>query len=241
MRRQIDQFNEHKEELANLKSRFEELYAISNEVDQRMKTMTSASDSLQNYEVKMRNIAEGLTSLETKYNRLDQKNETLDRVIKDVDTVFGNIKDLESKLRDCSRQTESLPNEIRDVQTKVDRILQNGPKITEAVGKLDSLEESLNSTEKKFEELSAMSGSLKKTEIRLSQMDSEIGKKFDTLHDIARNDVKEKGTIGGVVSPKDREKVKILATQGWRPEEISTRTHIPMEAIDLILSTPDNL
>ena len=81
------------------------------------------------------------------YERLEKKDELVNRVLKDTDTSFTMLKDLETRLKDCSRQITSLPQEIRDVQTNVDRLLKNVPKITDAIAKLDKLDEIMKTTE----------------------------------------------------------------------------------------------
>lgn len=240
MKKQIEVFERESGKLSDLQNRFNTLSSVSHEVDDRLAKMTSVSDDLQTYEVSLRNFTDDLKTLEGRYARLEQKNETLDRVVKDVDTAFDQMKNLEQTLRDCTRQANSLPQEIKDIQNNVDRLLQHGPKITEAVSKLEQLDESINSTEKRFNALSSVQTGLKNTEIKLSQLNAGIDKKMDILHDIAKSEVSKNGAKDGVVSPKDREKVRELARLGWKQEEIFKTTHIPMEAIDLILSTPDN-
>ena len=174
------------------------------------------------------------------YERLEKKDDIINRVMKDVDTSFANLKTLEQRIADCSRQITSLPQEIKDIQTNVDRLLKDGPKITEAATKLQNLDDVLSETEKRMDNLQATNTGLKKAQLGLQELNREVNSKFDALHTITKNEVsKNKVPQDKSLSPSERETIRALKREGWTIQELASRFKRTTTEIEILLELPE--
>ena len=164
----------------------------------------------------------------------------LNRIFKDVDTSFANLKNIEQRITDCERQITSLPNEIKAVQTSVDRLLQNGPKITEAANKIQNMDALLADTEKRMGELSSASGGMNKAMLDLEKLKQETDGKIELVRTISVDDSKKgKASADKTLSPQIREAVRQLKRQGWSIQEIASKLKRSENEVELILEIPE--
>ena len=175
-------------------------------------------------------------------DRLEQKNVVIDRVLKDVDTSFENLKAIEDRLKDCARKSETLPKEIEDVQNNVDELLKNGPKIGDAAAKLNSLQEILNETEHRLEEINSARSGVGRIEERLAKMDKDLDGKLKLVQSMVNIDVKKNPEADSqFIAPQEREQIKNLARQGWTTAQIARAMKRTSTEISLILELPSEM
>ena len=238
--RELSNVEQQKQRVTNLEQKFGQLFALSSTIDERIKTLTNTSDDIGTMEVAVRDYSDKLDIVSQQYERLEKKDEVINRVLKDVDTSFANLKNIEQRISDCERQITSLPNEIKEVQGNVDRLLQNGPKITEAASKLQNLDNAITETQKKIDEINSASSGIKKIQASLEQVNREVDNKFDILHDITKKELEknrpapEKG-----FTPKERDTIRSLKRSGWSIDELASRFHRTATEIELILELPE--
>ena len=200
----------------------------------------TTSDDVQTMEVSVRDYRDKLDQVSQQFERLEKKDDVINRVMKDVDTSFTHLKTLEQKINDYSRQVTSLPQEIKDVQASVDRLLQNGPKITEAASKLNNLQNALTETQKRLDVIQDTNGSIKKTELELQSLKREIDSKFEMLHAITKQEESKKvSKKDSAISPAERDTIRALKREGWSINEIASRFNRTPTEIDLLLSLPE--
>lgn len=240
MTRQLEGIEQQKQRVTTLEQKFGQMFALSNSIDERIKSLNTTSDDIGVMEVSVRDYNDKLDTISQQFERLEKKDEVINRVLKDVDTSFANLKTLEQRITDCSRQITSLPQEIKDVQSSVDRILQNGPKITEAAAKLQNLDAVLTETEKRIDDLKAANTGLKKTQLEQQELRREINSKFDTLHSLTQKEVsKGRPSQDKGISPSERETIRSLKREGWTIAEIASRFKRTTTEIELLLELPD--
>ena len=240
MEKQISSIEQQKQRVTLLEQKFGQLFALSNRIDERIQSLNITSDDIGSMEVAVRDYKDKLDIVSQQYERLDKKEELVNRVLKDVDTSFANLKNMEQRIADCERQVTSLPNEIKSVQANVDRLLQSGPKITEAASKLQNLDSVLTETEKRMDTLQATNTGLKKTQLDQQVLQREINNKFDALHSITKNEVaKNKGPQDKSMPPSERETIRALKREGWTIQEIASRFKRTTTEIELLLELPE--
>jgi prefoldin subunit 5 len=192
-------------------------------------------------EVTVRDYNDRLNEMTQQYERLEKKDELVNRVLKDTDTSFTMLKDLETRLKDCSRQITSLPQEIRDVQANVDRLLKNGPKITEATSKLEELDTLLSETRKNIDIVNSANLGIKKTEQDLQELSRGVEKKFEVLHKITKEDLSSGNTPKDKsFTPSEKETIRDLKRQGWTINELASRFKRSITEIELLLDLPED-
>lgn len=190
-------------------------------------------------EVHVRDFQESLATISGRYDRLEQKQEVIDRVMKDVDSSFENLKSLEDRLKACARQTETLPDEIRDVQRNVDELLKNSPKIGEATERLTSLQDLMKEAERRMEEINSTRQGIGRSEQRLQELSNSIDSRIKMLELLTRKDVAANPpSETSQLTPSERELIRSLSRQGWRVKELANRLGRTVTEIELILDTP---
>ena len=241
LEKHLDNFENQRIKINSIEQQLGRLLALSNTVDERTKTLTDIGDNLSSMEVTVRDYNDRLSEMTQQYERLEKKDELVNRVLKDTDTSFTMLKDLETRLKDCARQITSLPQEIRDVQTNVDRLLKNGPKITEATSKLEELDTLLSETRKNIDIVNSANLGIKKTEQDLQELSRGVEKKFEVLHKITKEDLSSGNTPKDKsFTPSEKETIRDLKRQGWTINELASRFKRSITEIELLLDLPED-
>ena len=237
--KQTEKFEEDKNHIDSIGQKYEKLITLSSSIDDKINGLNTTYDALQNMEIHVRDFQESLATISGRYDRLEQKQEVIDRVMKDVDSSFENLKNLEDRLKVCSRQAETLPDEIRDVQRNVDELLKNSPKIGEATERLTSLQELMKEAEKRMEEINSTRQGIGRSEQRLQELSNSIDSKMKMLELLTRKDVAANPPSGNSqLTPSEREHIRSLRRQGWSVRELANRLGRTVTEIELILDTP---
>jgi predicted nucleic acid-binding Zn-ribbon protein len=191
-------------------------------------------------EVTVRNYNDRLQYVSEQYERLEKKDEVVNRIKTDVDSQFEKLKDLEQRLTNCNRQAVSLPQEIKEVQNNVDKILQNGPKITDAIGRLESLDSIIADTEKRIDALNSVQTGIKKTELDLQGLSRDVDNKFKVLNQMTKQDLaKNPNKKSAGINPRTSEAIRQLKRQGWTIAEIAKQLELTENEVDLVLQLPE--
>jgi predicted nucleic acid-binding Zn-ribbon protein len=202
--------------------------------------LNTTSDDLQAMEVTVRNYNDRLQYVSEQYEKLDKKDEVLNRIKTDVDSQFEKLKDLEQRLTNCNRQAVSLPQEIKEVQNSVDRILQNGPKITDAIGRLEKLDSIIEDTDKRIETLNSVQNGIKKTQLDLEGINRDVDNKFNILQKMTQQELAKKPRAKeNTINPQINETVRTLKRKGWTIAEIAENVKLTENEVDLILQLPE--
>ena len=235
----LNEYEVQRTRLDGLGEKYDTLFELSGTLDDRMRGLTATYDEIQNIEVRVRDFQDSLADIAGRYERLEQKNEVIDRVCKDVDASFDNLKTLEERIKFCTRQTETLPDEIRDVQHNVDELLKNAPKIGDAVDKLSDLKKLLDEAEVRMEVINSARQGIGKSEQRLQDLNAQIDSRFKQLELLSNRDAaKNSANVETHVSPQERETVRQLKLQGWSISAIASRLGRSPTEVELLLELP---
>ena len=239
MTRKLEEIEQQKQRVTSLEQKFGQMFALSNTIDERIRTLNTTSDDIGTMEVAVRDFTDKLDLVSQQYESLAKKDEIINRVQKDVDTSFANLKNIEQRIADCERQITSLPNEIKAVQASVDRILANGPKITEAANRVMNLDTVLTETEKRMGEINSTRNGINKTMGDLARVQEEADKKLELVRAVSSEDAKKVKSSNDVLSPKLRDMVRTLKRQGWNNKEIASKLKMSEGEVELILEIPE--
>ena len=238
--RQLSGMEAQKNRVITLEQQFNKMLGLSNTIDERIQSLNTTSDDLQAMEVTVRNYNDRLQYVSEQYEKLDKKDEVLNRIKTDVDSQFEKLKDLEQRLTNCNRQAVSLPQEIKEVQNSVDRILQNGPKITDAIGRLEKLDSIIEDTDKRIETLNSVQNGIKKTQLDLEGINRDVDNKFNILQKMTQQELAKKPRAKeNTINPQINETVRTLKRKGWTIAEIAENVKLTENEVDLILQLPE--
>lgn len=237
----LEKFNTARKQIDDLEKNFNRIIVMSGSMDDKIREMQATSDDFQQMEIKVRDFQESVTGLSLTFERLDKKQDVIDRVANDVDKTFEQLKDLEKKIANCTRQVNSLPDEIKDVQKNVDVLLKNTKHLDAAVDKLDSLSGMLEETEGRIQLVQSNRDGIAKAEDRITKLANDVDKKLSALKSVTEADVKKNGTRSSSrgPSPRKRESIRALKQQGWTNEEIAASLKISLAEVELVLELPE--
>ena len=98
---EIENFEAEKSKVEKLGEDYQKMITLSGTIEEKIRGLETTYDELQNMEVQVRDFQDNLASISARYDRLEQKNGILDRVVKDVDNSFEYLKTLEDRLSKC--------------------------------------------------------------------------------------------------------------------------------------------
>lgn len=233
------EFDAQKTRVETIGQKYDKLIHLSNSMEDKINGLQTSYDALQNMEIAMRDFQERFNALAGSHDRLEQKQEVIERVNSDVDAAFDNLKMLEDRIKQCARDTESLPNEIKAVQKDVDKIIKSGPKLSDAVNKFASLQSLLDEADKRMDALTSARQGIGRSEARLEELKTDIESKFKLLNQLTKKDLEKQTTKREErLSPQDRENIKYLKKQGWTVAEIAKRMKRTQTEIEMVLEMP---
>lgn len=237
----LEKFNTARKQIDNLEKDFNRIIVMSGSMDDKIREMQATTDNFQAMEIKVRDFQESVAGLTLTFERLDKKQDVIDRVATDVDKSFEQLKDLEKKITNCTRQVNSLPEEIKDVQKNVDVLLKNTRHLDAAVDKLDSLSGMIEEAEERIEKVQNDREGIASAEERITKLSNEVDKKMSVLKAVTEADVKKNGTRSASrgPGPRKRENIRVLKQQGWTNEEIAKSLNLTLSEVELVLELPE--
>ena len=234
----LTNFATEKKHIENLEGDFNKLMSLSSTMDQKISELQTVNDDLQNMQVEIRRYQDTLANISTRYDRLEKKNNVLDRTILDVDNAFKNLEQIEKRLTQCDTQIEQLPEKIETVRRDVDRLVDNSGRISDAIEKLDSLDGVIEEAKVKIEEVMNARDGITRSESRLRDIAKQADDQLKLLSALMKQDTAKSGPAVGAPPISTRERVIQLVHQNWKPAEIARALNLTLGEVELILEMP---
>ncbi|MBN2533460.1 MAG: hypothetical protein JXB88_11230 [Spirochaetales bacterium] len=228
-------FNAEKRRIDNMENNFKQLLKISDNIDEKLASATSAYDSLQDIKIKIRELGELGNDVHARYERLEKKKEIIETTTLGVDKNFKLLEDLEKEIKRIEENVKSLPPQVLTLGEEIKFLVKNKTQADEAVEQMNRLNKMMAGIEERTEKLNNARDWLARTETRLES----IGKNAQDQLKLLKALIKEDGGNGknskGAPRQDKREMIVKLARQGWSSMEISKATNTSVGEIELIL------
>ncbi|WP_024470195.1 SpiroCoCo family coiled-coil protein [Treponema pedis] len=236
----IARFMSERKNIELLESEFVKLNTLSDSMDKKIIELTGVNDDLQQYQVQIRKLEEGIGDVNTRYERLEKKGAVLDQTMQSIDSAFEDLKELEAEIKNFKADVNNLPPEIEKIKTSVDTLLENHGRAEEVCERIETLDSSLEELNEKMESLKQARSWLAATETRLKDISKNSEEQLKLMADLFKS---EKGDRleDSIVPRSKQENVLQLSRQGWKEAEIAKALNLSVGEVDLILEYSDKI
>lgn len=240
-KQKISDFMGEKKRVDLLESQFAALSSLMDTVEKRRIELEAANDKFQGYQVQIRKVEENVKNMNTRYERIEQKESVLKQTAADIDKAFDSLKTLETDLGSFKEYFSSLPSEIENIKASMEVLLADKDKADTACGKIEEIDSMITEMNENIEKLQGARSWLAATETRLQELSNEVDAKLKLLSALYKSEPSEEGKENGAPALSTRESVIALYRQGWKAEEIANSLKISRGEVDLIIEYSDKI
>jgi len=231
----MTRFLTEKNRLEIMEKDFERLLQTSQRVEEKLKEVTGADDTLQDIQVTLRKLEDAIASAEEKFQRVESKNRILEETTHGIERNFQIMGETELALRKCRQNIDRAEEELDSFRPSIEELAMASERALSTGEKLESLDTNLSAIEDRIEKMQIAREWLAQAETRFEDLNREAKRQLDMLNAVLKEDSKKTGGSKGAPPPGVRETVIRLARQGWGPEEIARNLKISRGEVELIL------
>jgi DNA repair exonuclease SbcCD ATPase subunit len=231
----MTRFLTEKNHLDIMEKDFNHLIQTSQRVEERLKEVTSADDTLQNIQVSLRKLEDAIVAADDKFQRIEKKNHVLDETNSSIERNFKLLEETEAALRKCNEDIDKAEGELDSFRPEIEELAAANEKAKMTAEKLDTLETSLTAIEDRIEKMQVAREWLARTETRFEEINKQAQDQLDLLKAVLKEEGKTGKTGKGAPPTAMRENVIRLARQNWTVEEISNSLKMSRGEVELIL------
>lgn len=230
----VARFNAEKRRIDDLESDFQRLMKISESVEVKLNHVTSADDSLQLVQARLRELDGLQKELDGKYERLQKKESIVDSTIDGVDRGFKQLNELDQMISTVSERSMPLTSRLDELTRRIDFLSKNKSQIDAAISNIETIDTVLSDLEERIEKMQKAREWLAGTETRLEEVNKQAQEQVRLLGTLVKgSESKIRG--GGAPTHEIRDVVIKLAHQGWTIEQIAKSTKLARGEVELIL------
>lgn len=219
----------------DLDSEFKKLLAVSRDLDQRIETVQSTQDALQEIQAKIRQLEELEKTTEGRFERLEKKKAILEQTTAAVDKNFEQLGGLEKTMAGLSGDLQKASEQLVELKSRTETLSTNKEKADSVVEKLHEVDGLLADLEGRMQKLEKAREWLAKTETRFETVGKQAQEQVRLLESILKADKKQSRLGEGAPGMDKRETVIKLAHLGWSAAEIARTTKLSRGEVELIL------
>jgi DNA repair ATPase RecN len=216
-------------------SDFRKLLSISKDLDQRLGSVTSSQDSLQEIQAKIRELEVLEKATEGRFERLEKKKAILDNTINGVDKSFQLLAELEKGLDGFRGEAGTLSASLTELRAQAEVLAANKETAEQVVRKVTELDGLLADLESRMEKLEKAREWLAKTETRFEHIGKQAQDQVKLLESILKAEKRQSKEEAGAPPLDKRDTVTKLAHLGWSAQEIARTTRLSRGEVELIL------
>ncbi|MBN2444486.1 MAG: hypothetical protein JXJ04_24205, partial [Spirochaetales bacterium] len=224
-----------KRRIDSMEKNFKQLLKISDTIDDKLETVTSSYDTLQEIKIRIRELGELGKEVQAQYERLEKKQEVLDTTTVGVDKSFRILEDLEKEIKRIDTTVEGLSPKMLTIDQEIKYLVENKPKADNAVEQMQKLNDLMSDIEERTQKLNKARDWLARTETRLESINKNAQDQLSMLKALMKEDGTNGKKIKGAPKQDKREMIIKLARQGWLSKEISKATNTSLGEVELIL------
>ena len=225
-------FFSEQQKVDNLEGKIARIGSLSDTVDLKLDRVVEADDSLQDFQVRLKQLEDLHEDLGVRYERLSEKSTVLDAATDGVDRNFERMAKMEEIVKDLAERLLPIREQVSAAEERQIRIQDERAKIDSVVEKVSSLDSTITELDRRLEELGKAREWLARTETRLEEINVETQQHIRLLGTLSKRDGRN---APGSPDMSTREMVVKLARQGWNSEEIARNTKLSRGEVELIL------
>jgi hypothetical protein len=232
----MTRFLSEKNHLDIMEKDFNHLIQTSRQVEERLKEVTNADDTLQGIQVSIRKLEDAIAAADDKFQRIEKKNQILDETNSSIERNFKLLEETEAAIRKCNDDIDKAEGELDSFRPEIEELAAANEKARITTEKLGILDTSLAAIEDRIEKMQVAREWLARTETRFEELNKQAEGQLKLLQAVLKEDGKNiKADDKGAPPTAMRENVIRLARQGWGAGEIANSLKISRGAVELIL------
>ncbi|MDR2470823.1 MAG: hypothetical protein LBD09_01770 [Treponema sp.] len=231
----MTRFLTEKNHLDIMERDFEKLLQTSARVEERLKEVFNADDTLQNVQVSIRKLEDAMTAAEDKYQRMENKNRVLEETNQSIERNFQMLEETELALRKCRENIGRTEDEMDTLRPSIAELAAASEKAREAGERLETLDGNLKAIEDRIEKMQVAREWLARAETGFEKLNREAQEELKLLEAVLKEDRSQNQSGEGAPPPGQRENVVKLRRKGWEPEEIARTLKLSRSEVELIL------
>jgi len=237
-KQKVSRFMNERKNIELLEGEFIKLNTLSDSMDKKIIELTAVNDDLQQYQVQIRKLEEGIGDVNTRYERLEKKEAVLNQTLESIDSAFENLKTLESDIKQFKTEVSVIPPEMEKIKVTLETLLSNQGRAEAVCEKIESVDSTLEELNSKMDNLKQARSWLAATETRLKEISDESEAQLKLMADLFKGEKPERNESGSP-SLNVQENVLKLSRQGWKNNEIAKALNLSLGEVDLILEYAD--
>jgi DNA repair exonuclease SbcCD ATPase subunit len=234
----MTRFLSEKNHLDIMEKDFDRLVQISQRVEERLKEVTGADDTLQGIQVALRKLEDAIAVADEKYLRIEKKNHILEETNSSIERNFQIMEETEAALRKCRENIDKAGAEIDSFRPAIEELAEANEKARNTTEKLGILDTGLKIIEERIEKMQTAREWLARAETRFEEIHKEVQEELKLVEAVLKDESKKSKTGKGAPAIAVRENVIRLRRQGWEAEEIARNLNIARGEVELILEMP---
>ena len=230
----LTRFQAERRRTDDLEKNFDRLIGLSQSIDIKLASVTTSHDTIEQVQIKIRELEQLIEQVESRYDRLDKKKDILDTTTEGLEKSFKLLSDLENRFKTVSAEFKDFPDQVKEIGQRIDFLTKNKDKVDSAIEKAELLKEILDDVENRMTKLQTAREWLAKTETRLETIGKQAQDQIKLLKTLAKAEAEHNRDSGAPTKDK-RETVLQLAKMGWSSKEIAQRINLSRGEVELIL------
>ncbi|MCL1815732.1 MAG: hypothetical protein FWG27_07950 [Treponema sp.] len=232
----MTRFLTEKNHLDAMEKDFDRLIQTSLRVEERLKEVTGADDTLQNIQVSLRKLEDAVVAAEDKYQRIESKNRILEETNRGIEKNYEMMEETEKALRKFRENIDQAENELDSFRPSIEELAAASEKARDTKEKLELLDTNLAAIENRIEKMQTAREWLARTETRFEELNREAQGELKLLETVLKDESRKNPEAGKGAPPISvRETVIRLRRQGWETEAIARNLKISRGEVELIL------
>jgi chromosome segregation ATPase len=214
---------------------FNKLVATSIAVKEKLSSLTENNDTLQEMQLKIRNLSEIMAETDKKYERIEKKNNILDETSDSIDSNFKRLQDSEKTANQFTTTIAHLTRQIAEIQNAMTNITKENEQIVAAANKVASLDAFIKDIDGRIVKMQQARQWCADLEGRLKELNEQAHDQVRLAGNIIKKDISQT-TMDKAPSLQQRKEIMTLKrTQNWTVEEIARTLKIPQSAVELTI------
>jgi uncharacterized phage infection (PIP) family protein YhgE len=235
----MTRFLAEKNHLDVMERDFTRLIQTSQRVEERLKEVTGADDTLQGMQITLRKLEDSIAAAEDRYFRLEKKNQVLEETNTSIERNFRLLEETEAALKKCHEDIDRTEEEVDSLRPSIEKLAAANGRAEAAADKLGLLDSGLAAIEERIEKMQTAREWLARAETRFEEINQQAQDQLKLLEAVLKNEGRtsksKTGDASGAPPAAVRENVRRLARQGWGADEIARSLKISRSEVELIL------
>jgi DNA repair exonuclease SbcCD ATPase subunit len=162
-----------KQKIDTMDERINKIISLSDSVNLKLDEISTTHDTLQDYQVRLRQIEDLQDTIDKRFTRLEKKNVLIDTTTEGVDKNFQILGTIEKAITSVRTDLTPIFNSLKEAKEQNTALQGDHEKIKEVVGKLSTLDTTIAELDGRIESMNKAREWVAGTEARIDS----IGKK----------------------------------------------------------------